>query len=241
MHFTWNHFTVLTPRKPAAWLTDRAGICRCVQSFDNLEHWRSDFIQNANVDPDKADSFPFLVLGNKSDLESERKVGRCPLEEAFDCSDYISGVCVCVLQVPKEKALKWCKSKGTKVSPLKSLVLASFYGDDICMSCCLCMACLLLHMTLAADSLLRDKRQGRDAGGVGFLGSCSTSPPASRHREGRVSHDSVGANAASVLMPAVGCRHGGQLLPRDHLPVAATSEEGAELLLRRGGDEGPAG
>lgn len=44
------------------------------QSFDNLEHWRSDFLQNANVEPDRAENFPFLVLGNKSDLEAERKV-----------------------------------------------------------------------------------------------------------------------------------------------------------------------
>ena len=58
------------------------------QSFDNLEHWRTDFLHNAS--PPDPDNFPFLVLGNKSDLESERKV-------------------------PKQKAIQWTKSKGPKV------------------------------------------------------------------------------------------------------------------------------
>ena len=42
------------------------------QSFENLEHWREDFLHNAS--PSDPDNFPFLVLGNKSDLESDRKV-----------------------------------------------------------------------------------------------------------------------------------------------------------------------
>lgn len=43
-----------------------------LQSFENLEHWREDFLHNAS--PPDPDNFPFLVLGNKSDLESDRKV-----------------------------------------------------------------------------------------------------------------------------------------------------------------------
>jgi len=43
-----------------------------LQSFENLEHWREDFLHNAA--PPDPDNFPFLVLGNKSDLESDRKV-----------------------------------------------------------------------------------------------------------------------------------------------------------------------
>jgi Ras-related protein Rab-7A len=44
-----------------------------VQSFDNLEHWRNDFLHNAS--PSDPDNFPFVVLGNKADLEADRKVG----------------------------------------------------------------------------------------------------------------------------------------------------------------------
>lgn len=60
-----------------------------VQSFENLEHWRTDFLHNAS--PPDPDNFPFLVLGNKCDLEGERKVA-------------------------KQKALQWAKSKGPNVS-----------------------------------------------------------------------------------------------------------------------------
>ncbi len=60
-----------------------------MQSFENLEHWRTDFLHNAS--PPDPDNFPFLVLGNKCDLEAERKV-------------------------PKQKALQWAKSKGPNVS-----------------------------------------------------------------------------------------------------------------------------
>lgn len=68
--------------------------CRCcikkhTQSFENLEHWRTDFLHNAA--PPNADAFPFILLGNKCDLEAERKV-------------------------PKQKALQWAKSKGPNVS-----------------------------------------------------------------------------------------------------------------------------
>jgi hypothetical protein len=94
----------------------------CMQSFDNLEHWRTDFINNAS--PSDPDSFPFLVLGNKCDLEAERKVcegapSHWPASTV--CSLPVIYTCVCVatfplpLQVPKQKALQWCKSKGPKV------------------------------------------------------------------------------------------------------------------------------
>lgn len=60
------------------------------QSFENLEHWRTDFLHNAS--PPDPDNFPFLVLGNKADLESDRKV-------------------------TKQKAVAWTKSKGPKAIP----------------------------------------------------------------------------------------------------------------------------
>ena len=44
------------------------------QSFQNLAMWKKEFLQYADVkDPE---NFPFVVLGNKSDLESERKVSK---------------------------------------------------------------------------------------------------------------------------------------------------------------------
>ena len=42
------------------------------QSFQNIAMWKKEFLYYADVkDPE---NFPFVVLGNKSDLESERKV-----------------------------------------------------------------------------------------------------------------------------------------------------------------------
>eukprot|EP00485_Elphidium_margaritaceum_P000184 CAMPEP_0202694834 /NCGR_PEP_ID=MMETSP1385-20130828/8587_1 /ASSEMBLY_ACC=CAM_ASM_000861 /TAXON_ID=933848 /ORGANISM="Elphidium margaritaceum" /LENGTH=213 /DNA_ID=CAMNT_0049350745 /DNA_START=46 /DNA_END=687 /DNA_ORIENTATION=+ len=42
------------------------------QSFEKIESWRENFINQAS--PEKVDEFPFLLLGNKSDLAGSRKV-----------------------------------------------------------------------------------------------------------------------------------------------------------------------
>lgn len=55
------------------------------QSFANLEHWKDEFI--AQSSPSNPDNFPFVVIGNKIDLENQRVVG------------------------PK-KAQAWCQKKG---------------------------------------------------------------------------------------------------------------------------------
>eukprot|EP01017_Pseudomicrothorax_dubius_P007249 TRINITY_DN12221_c0_g1_i2.p1 TRINITY_DN12221_c0_g1~~TRINITY_DN12221_c0_g1_i2.p1 ORF type:complete len:162 (+),score=43.35 TRINITY_DN12221_c0_g1_i2:209-694(+) len=56
------------------------------KSFESLESWRDEFLlQGSPKDPE---SFPFVVLGNKADRESERKV-----------ADY--------------KASQWCKAHGS--------------------------------------------------------------------------------------------------------------------------------
>jgi len=60
------------------------------QSFDQLNSWRNGFLNQAN--PKDPDNFPFVIIGNKIDRESERKV-------------------------PKAKATQWCKSKGPKPIP----------------------------------------------------------------------------------------------------------------------------
>jgi len=55
------------------------------ESFKKLDHWRNDFLKNANVkDPE---NFPFVIVGNKVDLEKDRKVS-------------------------KQTAQEWCRQKG---------------------------------------------------------------------------------------------------------------------------------
>lgn len=55
------------------------------KTFDNLEGWKDEFLfQGSPSDPEH---FPFLVLGNKTDLEDQRAV-------------------------QAKKADTWCKSKG---------------------------------------------------------------------------------------------------------------------------------
>jgi len=55
------------------------------KSFDQLNSWRDEFLSQAS--PRDPDNFPFVVIGNKIDRESERRV-------------------------PKNKVTQWCKSKG---------------------------------------------------------------------------------------------------------------------------------
>lgn len=48
------------------------------KSFDNIETWKSEFIDQGGVkDPSK---FPFVILGNKSDKEEEREVSKSKAE-----------------------------------------------------------------------------------------------------------------------------------------------------------------
>jgi Ras-related protein Rab-7A len=56
------------------------------KSFENLESWREEFLVHAA--PRNAETFPFVVLGNKADLASSRR------------------------QVSPAKAKAWCASKG---------------------------------------------------------------------------------------------------------------------------------
>jgi GTPase SAR1 family protein len=58
----------------------------CEQSFEALDSWRDEFlIQSA---PHEPDTFPFIVLGNKIDVEDGRR------------------------QVSQKRAMAWCQSKG---------------------------------------------------------------------------------------------------------------------------------
>lgn len=60
------------------------------KSFDQLNSWRDEFLNQAN--PRDPENFPFVVIGNKVDRETERRV-------------------------PKSKATQWTKSKGPKPIP----------------------------------------------------------------------------------------------------------------------------
>lgn len=55
------------------------------KSFDSLESWMDEFL--AHAAPRNADNFPFVVLGNKADMDNRR-------------------------QVSTSKAKAWCASKG---------------------------------------------------------------------------------------------------------------------------------
>lgn len=61
--------------------------CVCVQSFEKLDSWRDEFLAQAG--PRDPDAFPFIVLGNKVDKESERRV-------------------------QKQKAQQWCQAKNAQ-------------------------------------------------------------------------------------------------------------------------------
>ena len=60
-----------------------------VKSFETLDSWRDEFLVQAS--PRNADSFPFVLLGNKIDLEESKRV------------------------VSDKRARQWCQSKGTEI------------------------------------------------------------------------------------------------------------------------------
>ena len=55
------------------------------KSFESLGTWKTEFLMHAGTK--NVDKFPFIVLGNKADRETERKVG-------------------------ESKAKAWCKQNG---------------------------------------------------------------------------------------------------------------------------------
>ena len=42
------------------------------ESFDSIKTWREEFLTQGN--PDDAENFPFVLIGNKLDKEHDRKV-----------------------------------------------------------------------------------------------------------------------------------------------------------------------
>lgn len=60
------------------------------KSFEQLNNWREEFLRQAG--PRDPENFPFIVIGNKIDKDTERRV-------------------------PKANALQWCKSKRPTAIP----------------------------------------------------------------------------------------------------------------------------
>ncbi|KAG8812824.1 Ras- protein Rab-7, partial [Serendipita sp. 399] len=57
------------------------------KSFETLDSWRDEFLIQAN--PQNAENFPFVVLGNKIDVEENKR------------------------QVTQKRAMAWCQAKGS--------------------------------------------------------------------------------------------------------------------------------
>ena len=52
------------------------------QSLNNIENWKEQFIQKSMVV--QPDNFPFMVIGNKSDLEDSRVVSMDQAQRVVD-------------------------------------------------------------------------------------------------------------------------------------------------------------
>lgn len=44
------------------------------ETFEHLKFWRNEFLLHSGISKEEADSYPFVVLGNKIDKDSERAV-----------------------------------------------------------------------------------------------------------------------------------------------------------------------
>jgi Ras-related protein Rab-7A len=63
-------------------------------SLDNIENWKNSFLQKSMVV--SPDSFPFMVIGNKNDLEDDKRA------------------------VDKDQALKYVKNLGDDIDHIET-------------------------------------------------------------------------------------------------------------------------
>lgn len=76
------------------------------KSFETLDSWRDEFLIQAS--PHDPENFPFVVLGNKIDVEeNKRQVGL--LVFYYFVNSFNLGI---LLQVTQKRAMTWCQSKG---------------------------------------------------------------------------------------------------------------------------------
>jgi Ras-related protein Rab-7A len=72
------------------------------KSFDTLDSWRDEFLVQASpMDPE---SFPFVVIGNKIDVEESKRM------VSTSCSSNARKLRVC--QISQKRAMTYCQSKG---------------------------------------------------------------------------------------------------------------------------------
>ncbi len=75
------------------------------KSFETLDSWRDEFLIQAS--PHDPDNFPFVVLGNKIDVEEgKRQVSTVALNPLPLYTE------ICGWQVTQKRAMTWCQSKG---------------------------------------------------------------------------------------------------------------------------------
>lgn len=72
------------------------------KSFETLDSWRDEFLIQAS--PHDPENFPFVVLGNKIDVEESKRQVRQSLVEYERIHT--------MLQVTQKRAMTWCQSKG---------------------------------------------------------------------------------------------------------------------------------
>ena len=74
------------------------------KSFETLDSWRDEFLIQAS--PHDPENFPFVVLGNKIDMEENKRQAR---------SLTVRGAAFLLTrpaQVTQKRAMTWCQSKG---------------------------------------------------------------------------------------------------------------------------------
>jgi Ras-related protein Rab-7A len=74
------------------------------KSFETLDSWRDEFLIQAS--PHDPENFPFVVLGNKIDVEENKRQVRRKRRHN------ICFVFSRALQVTQKRAMTWCQSKG---------------------------------------------------------------------------------------------------------------------------------
>ena len=87
------------------------------RTFENLDSWRDEFLIQAG--PRDPENFPFVVLGNKIDLENQRVVRvALSLNTLPPSLHTITRRCTYVrclrhaIQVSNKRAMAWCQAKG---------------------------------------------------------------------------------------------------------------------------------
>ncbi|KAH8417549.1 hypothetical protein KR222_001784 [Zaprionus bogoriensis] len=75
-------------------------------SFKNLDSWRDEFLIQAS--PRDPEHFPFVVLGNKVDLDNRQ----VRVDSLLQCFVYRTAFFCCLVQVSTRRAQQWCQSKN---------------------------------------------------------------------------------------------------------------------------------